>query len=176
MKAPYKNSIRSKAMIREALISLLDKKPIGDITVTDIVNTANINRGTFYNHYNNPIEVVVEMESELMDRLVDGLKKVSSINDVDCLVDLIIEHIKINEADYRRIIHSIPASIIDDMKRALIINIKVFNQSLSEIELYLIINAVAGIFIDFLKGNINFSYEELSKQLKAYIKTTAKIV
>ena len=176
MKAPYRNSIRSKMMIREALISLLDKKPISDITITDIVNTANINRGTFYNHYSNPIEVVEEIEAELVQTLVTELKKVSSLNDVDQLVDLIIEHMKINEKDYKRLIKSIPASIIDNLKKALILNIKGFNQTISEIELSLIINAISGIFIDLLKESVQFSYDELSQKLKEFIRTTVKLV
>lgn len=59
MKATYRNSVRSKELIRSALITLLEKKQdITNITVSDIVKTANINRGTFYNHYNNLIKVI----------------------------------------------------------------------------------------------------------------------
>lgn len=175
MKAIYRNSIRSREMIREALISLLDKKSISDITVTDIVSTANINRGTFYNHYNNPIEIVEEIRAELLEKLVQELKKISNINDVDSLVDLIIEYVKKNEKDYKRLIKSVPASMIDDMKKALIQSITLFNQSLTEIELSLIINAISGVFIDYLKGSLHFTYEEVSKKIKEFIRTTAKI-
>ena len=59
MKATYRNSVKSKKLIRSALITLLEKKQdITNITVSDIVKTANINRGTFYNHYNNLIKVI----------------------------------------------------------------------------------------------------------------------
>lgn len=65
MKQPYRNSERSKQMIKDALISLLNKKSLSEVTVADIVRTASINRGTFYNHYGNPIEILEEMKQEI---------------------------------------------------------------------------------------------------------------
>ena len=61
MKKEYRNKIRSKQLIRNAVIELLDKKGnLSSITVSDVVEKANINRGTFYNHYNNVMEVIEE--------------------------------------------------------------------------------------------------------------------
>ena len=50
-KAEYRSAIRSKRLIIGALADLLQEKPLDKITVTDIVNKAQINRGTFYAHY-----------------------------------------------------------------------------------------------------------------------------
>ena len=50
-KAEYRSAIRSRRMIKEAFADLLQEKPLDRITVTDIVNHAQINRGTFYAHY-----------------------------------------------------------------------------------------------------------------------------
>ena len=48
MKKEYRNKIRSKQLIRNAVIELLDKKgSLSSITVSDVVEKANINRGTF---------------------------------------------------------------------------------------------------------------------------------
>lgn len=52
-KAEYRSSLRSKKLIINALVDLLDEKPLDKITVTDIVKKADINRGTFYAHYEN---------------------------------------------------------------------------------------------------------------------------
>lgn len=176
MKATYRNSLRSKEMIREAMISLLNKKPFPDITVTDIVTTANINRGTFYNHYSNPIDVVEEVKSELINSLTEELRKTSSPQDIDTLIDMIVQHFKANAANYKKIINSIPIPIIDDMKKALIFNIREINGQVSEIGLCLVVNAISGLFLDFLKGQVNFSYEEISKKLKEFIKNTLQII
>ena len=47
LKAEYRSSIRSKTMIKEALLELMIEKPFDKITITDIVKKADINRGTF---------------------------------------------------------------------------------------------------------------------------------
>ena len=57
-KAEYKSSLRSKKLITDALVSLLDEKTLDKITVTDIVKKADINRGTFYAHYDSVSAVV----------------------------------------------------------------------------------------------------------------------
>ena len=47
-RAEYRSAIRSRRMIREAYTVLLKEKDLSKITVTDIVNQADINRATFY--------------------------------------------------------------------------------------------------------------------------------
>ena len=72
MKKEYRNKIRSKQLIRNAVIELLDKKGnLSSITVSDVVEKANINRGTFYNHYNNVMEVIEESKNESMKMILD---------------------------------------------------------------------------------------------------------
>ena len=43
-----KNALRSKKLIRQAFLTLLKKKKTQDISITELVNEANINRATFY--------------------------------------------------------------------------------------------------------------------------------
>ena len=52
-KAEYRNAIRSKQLIHNAIAELLHEKPLDKITVSDVVRHANINRSTFYAHYEN---------------------------------------------------------------------------------------------------------------------------
>ncbi len=57
-KAEYRSAIRSKKMIITALADLLEEKPLDKITVTDVVNRAQINRGTFYAHFTDIPDVI----------------------------------------------------------------------------------------------------------------------
>lgn len=50
-KSSHKNAIRSRHMIKKAFAELMNEKDIQKITVTDIVERANVSRGTFYAHY-----------------------------------------------------------------------------------------------------------------------------
>lgn len=78
-KAEYKSAIRSKQMIRQAFFDLLQKKPAEKITVTDIVKTANINRGTFYAHYSNVRCLIDAIEEDFINQLYDILEKISVV-------------------------------------------------------------------------------------------------
>lgn len=69
MKAEYRSSIRSKTMIKEALLALMVEKPFDKITITDIVKKADINRGTFYAHYNNTSEVLRSISASAVDEI-----------------------------------------------------------------------------------------------------------
>ncbi len=73
-KAEYRSAKRSRKMIREAYLSLLKEKPESKITVTDIVNLADINRTTFYAHYPDVRGVVEEIENDVIDKMMSILK------------------------------------------------------------------------------------------------------
>ena len=57
-KAEYRSAIRSRKLILQALADLLQEKPLDKITVTDVVNRAQINRGTFYAHFSDVPDVI----------------------------------------------------------------------------------------------------------------------
>lgn len=49
---------RTRAMIRQSFIDLLAVKDFEDITVQDIVDRAELNRATFYNHYQDKYQLL----------------------------------------------------------------------------------------------------------------------
>lgn len=75
MKTEYRNAIRSRKMIKEAFLELLKEKEISKITVTDIVTKADLNRSTFYAHYMDVKAITEEMENEVIDKMLEILKK-----------------------------------------------------------------------------------------------------
>ena len=74
MKAEYRSSIRSKVMIKEALLSLMLEKPFDKITITDIVTRADINRGTFYAHYDNTSDVLKSISTSVMEEISSAFR------------------------------------------------------------------------------------------------------
>ena len=57
-----KNALRSKRLIRQAFLTIVQKKDPSDISITEIVNEANINRATFYAHYSCLKDLLDEIE------------------------------------------------------------------------------------------------------------------
>ncbi len=58
--------IRTKTAIRNALVELIEEKGFDAITVKDITTKANINRGTFYAHYQDKFDLMTKCQEEIM--------------------------------------------------------------------------------------------------------------
>lgn len=74
-KAEYRNAVRSKKLIRNAFIELLQEKKLDKITVTNIVEKAELNRGTFYTHYADINMLIQSIEDEVIHSLYSLLSK-----------------------------------------------------------------------------------------------------
>ncbi len=65
----YRNAVRSRNLIRSALIELLAEKDISKITVVDIVRRADLSRNTFYAHYQDVYAVLEELEDDFISEM-----------------------------------------------------------------------------------------------------------
>lgn len=57
----------TKQLIKNALIDLMEKKPINKITVKEICESADINRSTFYLHYVDQYALLEEIENDIIN-------------------------------------------------------------------------------------------------------------
>ncbi len=73
-----KRTQKTKNCILQALFKLLEKKSLDDITITELAETANINRKTFYAHYNSVQDVIEETGNEIADNLLTLCKEMSN--------------------------------------------------------------------------------------------------
>lgn len=76
-KAEYRSAIRSRKLINAALADLLQEKPLDKITVTDVVNRAQINRGTFYAHYTDIPDVINHLIQQIFSNIQEVLSEQS---------------------------------------------------------------------------------------------------
>jgi len=63
----------TRQVIREAFLELLKVRPIEKITVTRICEIADISRGTFYLHFNDPYDLLERLENEFLANLEQKL-------------------------------------------------------------------------------------------------------
>lgn len=54
MKSPDTRVQFTRNALKEAMLTLMKEKPVGRMTVKELCETAGINRGTFYLHYDVP--------------------------------------------------------------------------------------------------------------------------
>ena len=69
-KQEYKSAVRSKIFIKHALMNLVAKKDFEKITVTEVIDTSGISRGTFYSHYKSLDDVINQIIDDEYNRLV----------------------------------------------------------------------------------------------------------
>lgn len=64
-----RRQIRTNQLLRQTLFELMEEKRIDAITVTDIANRANINRGTFYLHYRDVPDMLDKIKEEVLQKI-----------------------------------------------------------------------------------------------------------
>ena len=75
-----RRTIRTKKMIRSALAELIDEKGFINVSVTDLTQRADINRGTFYLHYVDKYDLLEKIENEIIQEIEDETKHLDSVN------------------------------------------------------------------------------------------------
>ena len=180
-KSEYRSAIRSRKLINEALADLLQEKPLEKITVTDVVNRADINRGTFYAHYRDIPDVVDHLIQQTFSAITDVLSAQTELS--PSLGSSILMQIQnIMEEDlffYQKILSSSAASLMQDrlveiLCDYLLQNKDAFYQGDQE-EYELMIRFCAGglsnLYHDWFAGALPFSLDELTGQAEQLLNT-----
>ena len=80
------SSLKTKKAIRTAFAELIhENRELSKVTVSELVKRADINRGTFYNHYDSIYDV------EVISVLLEDTKKLSTSNYIYEYLDNIID-------------------------------------------------------------------------------------
>ncbi|UOQ86455.1 TetR/AcrR family transcriptional regulator [Gracilibacillus salinarum] len=86
----------TRMVLKDSLINLLQYKPISSVTVKEICEKADINRSTFYTHYQDQTDLLTQIEEEFMEDLHRYLDAFSVESEDDALKTLekLLEYIK----------------------------------------------------------------------------------
>ena len=78
----------TQGVLKQALLSFLQEKPINKITVKEVCERAELNRATFYAHYSDCFALLESIEEDLLEAFQQSLKLVDSF-DVTALIEAI---------------------------------------------------------------------------------------
>ncbi len=84
----------TKNAIKKSLLELLNERPINKISVKDIVERCQINRNSFYYHYQDIPAVIEEIVKEEADNIVS---KCHTINSLSMAIDIAFSFAKENK-------------------------------------------------------------------------------
>lgn len=165
---------KTKKSIREAYIALLQEKDTPKITITEIARRADIDRKTFYLHYDSIEDVVHEFGRHEMERLILQLEQnefFENVSDVAVLFRTLNELMEENIKLYRHIAETpsfsflwgeikniIKASLIETMEERLDI-------SQEELEIYaeFYASGTIGTYLQWLRGELPVTDERLAE-------------
>lgn len=180
MKAEYKNAILSKKKICNSYLTLLTKNI--NFTVTDIVKLAEINRGTFYLHFSNIQDVEQYIEEELASNFksleqsfrqieIDKTPEIifKKLNEI-ISKDLEFYTLMVKSKGIHNLIEKIKTYILTAISNNFMIMRYVMNYENFKIIVEYIVNGSLNTYIDWFKGNIKCSLDELSEIICKMIK------
>lgn len=105
---------RTKKLLKQALAQLMDEKDFKDITVKDITERADLNRGTFYLHYTDTYDILNKIEDEILkniqNMIYQNIEKTNASDSVIPALKPIAEYIMEN-ADICRCLINNKASV-----------------------------------------------------------------
>ena len=103
--------------LKNALTILLNEKSLNDISVSELTKEASINRGTFYLHYDDKMDLVDNLVEEIFEELKEILtsEKVGSKYSYD-IIKKVIDYVK-DDFDFIYALTMNSYNYINDMLR-----------------------------------------------------------
>ncbi|MDE5617011.1 MAG: TetR/AcrR family transcriptional regulator [Clostridia bacterium] len=180
-KTQYKSALKSKKLIKNAFSELLQKKDVEKITVTEIVNLAGLNRGTFYAHYNNTVDVLEEIEKDVSEQILYFFSsyKDSIMENPTPFLRNIAKFLQKDFEFYRRLICAQAGEHFIDQIKAFFIKLVVENNSkishIKDTDTFAVrvrfyTNGFACMYEDVFKGRLDVSLSQLSEIIGQLIK------
>lgn len=77
---------RTHRLLKQGLAELMQEKDFKDITVRDITDRMDLNRGTFYLHYTDTYDLLQKLEQDTLDDVQEMIDNHSSEMDFDMLL------------------------------------------------------------------------------------------
>ncbi len=181
MKKEYRNSLRTKRMIREAFARLIgEKKMISNISVAELSERADIAKSTFYNHYDDIYAVADEILQEVLDGLnmiIDSMEA-DKTKDYRIYIKSIFAFLKQNENLYRNVVNSPDALFFIDKIKHVISNrvfTKITSPALSKnreeryVQISFLADGCVDILVAYLRGDIDMSFDELENTIMSLL-------
>ena len=181
-KKTYRNFTRSEKAIIRAYVELMQKKGRSRITVTDIVNTADLNRSTFYAHFKSADDVREKIQSDIINELTSSLNKRdfrNALSDPHPAMMHVIAFIRKDAEMYKMLLNTEGANKFLKKLRNIVIEKCLSDEVILpyikdrdefEMNLRMFIGGYVSVIEDWAAGNINMPVEKTAKIMSDSVK------
>lgn len=182
-KKSNRNALRSRQMIRQAYMELLQEKPYEKITATDIIQRADINRSTFYAHYPDVqgiMDEIMEEITQMFRRMLESIDFSALFQDPMPILREVMTFLQRNQQMYQLLLRSRMAlEQLEQLKKVLIAQVMATPnlpvQSMGSVAVAIRVRMLLGGLIDtyrqWLEGEFECSLEEAAQEVAAIIRT-----
>lgn len=171
-----RNAQRSKRMLRKAFVELSMEKDGGKITVSDVVNRAELSRNTFYAHYADVQAIAEEIENEVIDRLNLYLYQELTVHTIEQPMPLLRhfeQFVRDNEAEFRLLVHTQHYSeFLEKLKRIFFDRLTSYidDTPIREKDGFLVFahvltSGVVELYTQYLKKEIDLSLQQINEEI-----------
>ncbi len=179
MKVSCSNSsaIKTRNLIKKTFAELInEKKQLNKITVTELVNKANITRSTFYTHFDNIYQVAQEYQLQTIDLLCNENLKLYSKADILNYFDNIFICLKENEETYKLLLTTNDSLLfLDKLKK--IASQKIYDalkytskDKYLSLTISFLMNGIMLEILKYFRNENSYSLDELLINIKKWIK------
>jgi len=168
---------KNRRKIQEAFAELLaERGKLGNITVTDLAERAEITRGTFYNYYDNLYQVGADLQKEIEKQLFGKYDNLDTLEAIEQYIDEVFAFFDSQEGIYKELLSS-DASVdfliqLENSMSERVLSVlhkSGVDDKAAETELLFTTNGAIAIVRKYYRGEINLSLEEIRDYLKAKI-------
>lgn len=181
MKLEDRRVRRTKQLIKQSLIELMHEKPFKDITVKDITERADLNRGTFYLHYVDIYDLLSKIEDETLQAIEEMMLDYRcKINMPSCyeLLDELFSYIEDNRDLFEVLLHSQSEGIFLNKLQYLIktMGLDLMNMIYKDTSrphycyfLSFVLNGVLGVTEQWFNNGMDMSSTEMATMIDHFI-------
>ena len=181
MKLEDRRVRRTKQLIKQSLIELMHEKPFKDITVKDITERADLNRGTFYLHYVDIYDLLSKIEDETLQAIEEMMLDYRcKINMPSCyeLLDELFSYIEDNRDLFEVLLHSQSEGIFLNKLQYLIktMGLDLMNMIYKDTSrphycyfLSFVLNCVLGVTEQWFNNGMDMSSTEMATMIDHFI-------
>lgn len=175
---------KSKSALKDALLTLMERKEFDEIAITDIVKLAELNRGTFYKHYPYKEELLDEILEDITADLIASYRapyqhhhtfEVKSLPSATIKLFDHVEHyakfykllVKTNAlADFQNKLHLVLKKLFLDDLTDMTPNPQIDQELLAGYRAH----GLLGMIIDWIKGDFKYSSAYMAKQSLEFVR------
>jgi AcrR family transcriptional regulator len=176
--------VKSKRALKDSILSLMQKKDFKDISITEIVQEADLNRGTFYKHYPYKEDLLNEIIDDVISDLIASYREpyknreTFEVNKLTSHAIKVFEHVKKHANFYTLMVDSngLPGfqyKLCDILKNLSMQDFDDHHDHDSPVNRELLSSyhsyAIFGMIIEWINGGFKYSSNYMAEQLLTII-------